>query len=342
MSEAVARKSMTIFHVFHYASEELGGAQKIIHDIHREGGESSKILAFDYVWDGANRKASSLFAFLTLLARVLFLDKDAFLFLHHRMFLPVTWFLPNRSAFVCHNIFPSKNRAFRLFGKAQCIAISEEVKAYLLSWNPAFRVTLIPNGMAEAGDDRHRHVADAVVDVGFVGRLDRQKGLDLLVEAARRLVVDEGCPIRLHLVGPDGDLGEALRAMSADGSVPEGLLQLYGYHRDPFALMRDMDLLCIPSRYEGFGLVYYEALERNHFILAADLPVFHAYDWDRATVFFEADRLASLTEKLRECCDRALRGDPTADLPKRHAIPTEQAMAAAYLDFARHRLAERG
>lgn len=325
---------VTIVHVFHYGEERLGGAQKIIHQLHRAGGRSSRIVAFDGLWKGDLRSPSSKLTALAQLIRIILFERNTFLFLHHRIFLPVTWLARRRSAFVCHNIFPSKNRVYRLFGSARCIAVSEEVRSYLVRWNPKLRVDVIVNGMSAGDGEMHEAVPDEIVDVGFVGRVDHQKGADLLFAAAVRLVQTEGVPIRLHMVGEPGAMGADLIERSHAMGLPAGFLTFHGYSANPFGRVRSADVICIPSRYEGFGLVFYEALERGHLVLASRLPVFHAFDWDGRTMFCEPDNVDALTDGLRTCAQKVLIGMPQPDALRRHTIPTVKAMAEAYIDYA--------
>jgi glycosyltransferase involved in cell wall biosynthesis len=96
------------------------------------------------------------------------------------------------------------------------------------------------------------------VVVGGIGRLDPQKGWDVLCAAAPRvharspgtrfLVIGEG-PERARLTGHLG------------GSDPGGsAVQFLGYRERGADLVSGIDVLAVPSRYEGFGLVAVEAM----------------------------------------------------------------------------------
>ena len=92
----------------------------------------------------------------------------------------------------------------------------------------------------------------------YVGRHDRQKGLDVLLDAMRRL---PGGEIVLHVVG----------AAVASRGTPMGDAPNVVHHgwqsRDRVAaFMAGADALVMPSRWEGFGLVAIEAMR-------AGLPV---------------------------------------------------------------------
>jgi glycosyltransferase involved in cell wall biosynthesis len=88
--------------------------------------------------------------------------------------------------------------------------------------------------------------------VGGIGRLDRQKGWDVLCEAAldvRALRPD----VRFLVIG-EGPEGESLRLPSGNA------VEFVGYHANASSLVAAFDVLVVPSRYEAFGLVALEAM----------------------------------------------------------------------------------
>ena len=100
-----------------------------------------------------------------------------------------------------------------------------------------------------------------------VGRLARQKGFDLLVEAHAR-VVAAGLPHRLVLLGEGPDRA-ALQRMAADLGVA-GSVHLPGFTANPLPAVAAADLFCLPSRWEGFGQSLAEAVVLGTPVIAAD------------------------------------------------------------------------
>ena len=96
----------------------------------------------------------------------------------------------------------------------------------------------------------------------FVGRLERLKGVDILVRAAA--LADVEPPLHLVIVG--GDAADAperarLRALAVAQGIGERIHFLDAVDRDTLAqYYRAADVCVVPSYYESFGLVAVEAL----------------------------------------------------------------------------------
>lgn len=101
-----------------------------------------------------------------------------------------------------------------------------------------------------------------------VGRLDRQKGFDLLIEAFARMRSGRSVALTIYGEGPERAQLEALR----DGLGLQGSVALPGASAAPGGWMTEADLLVAPSRFEGFPNVVAEAV-------VAGLPVV-AFDCD--------------------------------------------------------------
>jgi glycosyltransferase involved in cell wall biosynthesis len=147
------------------------------------------------------------------------------------------------------------------------IALSDDLAARLRAANPGAEVEVIPEGV-------DRQAFDAVAErrqlAVYLGRLDvHQKGLDWLLDAfamaaprtAATLVIAGDGPDRQALVEGCRRLGIAQRVRFA-GRV-EGAAK--------FALLASAQLVCMPSRYEAFGIVALEALACATPVLAFDI-----------------------------------------------------------------------
>jgi hypothetical protein len=106
------------------------------------------------------------------------------------------------------------------------------------------------------------------VTVLFVGRLERRKGVDVLLEAARRLL-RELPHVSFVIAGKDTanteqDLSyrEAFQRSLADAPDLLGRVRFTGQvsEEELWRLYADCDVFCAPSRFESFGLVLVEAM----------------------------------------------------------------------------------
>jgi glycosyltransferase involved in cell wall biosynthesis len=133
--------------------------------------------------------------------------------------------------------------------------------------NPEIPITVVPNfiDLERFAPDRYdRNAVRASLGlaqdrfvVGFVGRLDRPKGADLLVEAAARLPRHER-PWCFYLVGEGpqrGLLESRIRELGL-----EDVVVLAGLHENPAAVLRAFDVAVVPSRREAFGISALEAM----------------------------------------------------------------------------------
>lgn len=121
---------------------------------------------------------------------------------------------------------------------------------------PQGNLRVVRNGVADLPSDELADLEPAhtgVLNILFVGRLDRQKGFDLLLEALPQIERDDIC---VHVVGS----AFLSKERAPDGSSVN--IKYWGWQsRERIAQMyRSMDALIVPSRWEGFGLVAAEAL----------------------------------------------------------------------------------
>ncbi|MBM4425337.1 MAG: glycosyltransferase family 4 protein [Chloroflexi bacterium] len=100
--------------------------------------------------------------------------------------------------------------------------------------------------------------------IGAVGRLSEQKGIPFLIEAFVR-VRDSFPSARLAIAG-DGPLRAELEAQAAPLG---GAVRFLGWRNDTPTVMADLDVLCVPSLWEGFGLVTLEAMALSKPIVAS-------------------------------------------------------------------------
>lgn len=156
------------------------------------------------------------------------------------------------------------------------IAVSEAAGEFLarVKGYPRRKVVIVPNGrdlsVFTPGRDRDEARKELGVDrgtplVGVVGRLETQKGHTYLLEAWPQLVA-EFPDARLLVVG-DGRLREALDAQ-ARGLGVAGSVVFTGFRADVPRLLDAVDIVALPSLYEGMPLTAIEAAAMGRPVVA--------------------------------------------------------------------------
>ena len=160
--------------------------------------------------------------------------------------------------------------AERLLASAadRILCISEHEADYARSIGHGGRIAVVESAVRDVArrprSDLFASPEEETLNLLFVGRFDRQKGLDILVRAfdrARRVRPE----LRLHVVGA------AVRGDCQPIELPPGI-KLAGWIGgdridDWYA---SADALIVPSRWEAFGLVVPEALRNGTPVLCSD------------------------------------------------------------------------
>ncbi len=162
-------------------------------------------------------------------------------------------------------------------------------EVYLLP--PTIPHAVLPYGIAPAPEDAvrlfdaHRHEPDASLEVLFLGRLEKRKGiLDLF--AAIPLVLAQAPQARFTIAGADNSLADGFQARHGM-TYPTWFARRYpaaapsvrflgGVSDEELnRLYQSCDLFVAPSLYESFGLIYLEAMNYGKAVigcLAGGIP----------------------------------------------------------------------
>ncbi len=146
---------------------------------------------------------------------------------------------------------------------AAVIAVSNFMAAYLVEQIGIAKekIHVLPNAIDFAPfDQRHQDILsarkelgipeDAVV-LGYVGRLSRVKGADLLPEILRRLLKE--FPNTVLLIAGDGEAKADIRRQCRRWNLHDHV-RLLGFMPDVRPVMAASDAALVPSRQEAFGI----------------------------------------------------------------------------------------
>lgn len=202
------------------------------------------------------------------------------------------------------------------------VAVSEHGRQLLLERGvPARALRIVPPGFDHLDQQERREKIEGPLRVLCVAQWIPRKGILDLVRAWKS--ADTAGAV-LDLVGEtnaDRDYAERVKAAAAD----DPLIQIHGPVSDATlaALYASADLFALPSRYEGYGIVFAEALSRGLPILACHVGPVPDLVGEAALLVPPADekalqealvKLISDTRRREEMSAAAVRR--AADLPR--------------------------
>ncbi len=149
----------------------------------------------------------------------------------------------------------------------------------------------------------------------FLGRLDPQKGLDLLIPAFAAAALDD---CLLVLAGPDSrNYRASVQAMVRDYTLEDRVI-FTGMLRGPdrIAALREATLMCLPSHHENFGIVVAESLAAGTPVIVSDQVCLHTeISANNLGGVVPLNPLALAAELRRWMLDEPLRRDAAARAP---------------------------
>lgn len=125
------------------------------------------------------------------------------------------------------------------------------------------RLSLVLNGIADLHSDRPARWQDPRVRVLFVGRLDTQKGFDTLLDAVEP--IQDQVALRV--------IGKAVAGPATTPRTRNPKIEYLGWRSlaEVATEIAAADVVAVPSRWEGFGLVALEAMCGGCAVVASDV-----------------------------------------------------------------------
>jgi phosphatidylinositol alpha-mannosyltransferase len=157
----------------------------------------------------------------------------------------------------------------------RAIAVSEPARAFVNRYFPGYPMRVVPNGIDldvyKPGAPPIRHLRDDKINILFVGRLEKRKGLGDLLRAYR-FIQTRVPQTRLIIVG-DGPLRGTVESYIARHRLPNVILAGYVPESVKPRYFGSADIFCAPATgAESFGIVLLEALASGLPVVATEVP----------------------------------------------------------------------
>lgn len=159
------------------------------------------------------------------------------------------------------------NFTYSRYSKIVCV--SKQVELVLLNWIPSNKgkTKVIPNAVPIPKFLNPCSVK--TYDILFVGRLTKQKSVEILLKAINILKNKYSKNLKIAIVG-DGELKENLNNLTVELGVNREV-KFLGVRKDVKELMVSSKIFVLPSQWEGFGLVIIEAMSNMLPVIATNV-----------------------------------------------------------------------
>ncbi len=162
--------------------------------------------------------------------------------------------------------------------------------------------------------------------IGYVGRLSKEKGLDILVQAFG--IVHKSAPETKLLLLGDGDFKAELQRIAAESGVEADVI-FAGNQGDVRPYLANFTVFTLPSRYESQGIAAMEAMAARVMVIASDVGgIPGILEHDRDGLLVEPESPTALAKAI---------SDAIADDEMRDRL-TAGATARANREFRKERM----
>lgn len=171
--------------------------------------------------------------------------------------------------------------------RAKWVRVSEHIN---VSFLPFVKSSVIKNPFIFESEAVFFHGIHPVKRLVFVGRLESfQKRPEVLLDFGKAL----NLPVLYIGEGADeSKLMSLARAAQLNVSFT-------GYVRNPWKLIKEGDLLVVPSRFEGDGLVVVEAIYLKIPLLVSDIPDFRRFNLNDINYFLNVNSKAKQISEMQ-------------------------------------------
>jgi glycosyltransferase involved in cell wall biosynthesis len=157
---------------------------------------------------------------------------------------------------------------FQKMRAARFMAVADHVAGSLLATGvDGNRIVVVPNGGPDVNRLTRPPPRDGKVRVGLVARLDPGKGIDEFVEAVTPLA---GNGVVAEIAGQRGPFEDYERAL--EERLRGSPVRLVEPDPDGSTFLAGLDVVAIPSHYEGSPLTLFEAMALGRAVVATTIP----------------------------------------------------------------------
>ncbi|MDX1540872.1 MAG: glycosyltransferase [Geminicoccaceae bacterium] len=156
-----------------------------------------------------------------------------------------------------------------MIGLEHVLATTSDLKRVLIeAGQPAERITVVPNMVRVPPDAAPPAPEPAPRPViGALGRFVRKKGFAELIDALA-LLQERGVEFTCRIAGDGPEAGELERRIEERGLA--GRVELTGWVSDKRAFFDGLDVFCVPSLHEPFGIVVIEGFAHARATVVSD------------------------------------------------------------------------
>ena len=228
---------------------------------------------------------------------------------HHRMAaFYISLIKPKKCKLIhtMHNTFDDKikftNFALKRF---EVVACGETVYDCIKTYYKLRNVRTIVNGI----DNQFEFVSIPEIEqikqdgkhiLGFVGRLNQQKGVDVLIKAMKELVV-ENDNVHLFIYGT-GVLENELKLLVEENDLMD-YVSFEGFTDNPLNVISQLDCYILPSRWEGLPLGIIEAFSVKTLVVASNIKENSELVNENTGYLFEKDNPLDLKDVIKICIE---------------------------------------
>ena len=215
---------------------------------------------------------------LIQLARVVRRERIGVVHTHHRMAALyarlLSAFLVFRHVYTAHNVFHDRRRLTRFALKGSLVVavsacVAENLRdIYGVACDRVVLNAVEPHaGMPEGRPLIAEYGCAGKLLIGVVGRLSAQKGIEYFLRAIPLMRHTGKC---LFFVVGDGEKRSALEALASELGI-RGRVRFLGFRADARAIVGQLDIIALPSLWEGLPLVPMEAFAAGRPVVASDV-----------------------------------------------------------------------